>query len=212
MTEPQDDELSARLRAADPASDLPPTTPAEVSRLVEETMSHDPETEQSRAPRRRGPLTWLVAAAAATVILGVAVYAVLRGSDAVQDPPAAQEPIGGAQTVTELTAASAAAGRCQRPHANLLATKPVAVDATVQSITDGTVTLVPVRWYAGEETDLVAVDAPPDRLDLLLTSVDFEEGERYLVAADDDGSVMLCGFSAAWSPGLESLYAEAFPD
>ena len=46
MTESYDDEeLAARLRAADPASTLPPAAPEGVARLLEETMSHDVLTE-----------------------------------------------------------------------------------------------------------------------------------------------------------------------
>ena len=40
-----DDELLARLRAADPAASLPPADPDRVARLLEDTMSHDTELD-----------------------------------------------------------------------------------------------------------------------------------------------------------------------
>jgi hypothetical protein len=205
--------LRERLRSADPAASLPPAAPERVARLLEDAMSHDllPETGESRATgtRGRGPLTWAVAAAAAVVIVGTGVAIALNGNDdTAEEVPSA----GDAPTVTALVAPSPDERRCMQPSADLLSTKPVAFAGTVEAIEDGMVTLTPTRWYAGEETDLVTVDAPDERLNTLLTSVRFAEGGQYLVAANEDGSVMVCGFSAPWSAGLENLYAEAFPD
>ena len=78
---------------------------------------------------------------------------------------------------------------------------------TVAAITDGMVTLDADAWYAGEPTDQVEVDAPAELMHALIGAVEFEEGERYLVAATD-GSVTVCGFSGpatTWP-----LYTEAF--
>ena len=114
------DELRARLRAADPASSLPRPDPDRVARLLEDTMSHS-ETPESRdyGTRQRSPLTWLVAAAAAVIIAGVGVFAVMNQA---QDPgtPAAgpeQSPSTSGASVTELSApgAGATSGRCLPP-------------------------------------------------------------------------------------------------
>lgn len=215
-----DDELLARLRASDPASSLPPAAPDGVARLLEDTMSNDVVTE-SRASGTHGPgpRTWLVAAAAAVVIAGAGAFAVLGGGDDDPVPSAdpssasdpASDPAPSADTsVTELTAPGATPARCMVPSAEAMADNPVAFDGTVQSIEGAVVTLAPTTWYAGEATDLVTVEAPSDELRTLLVSVDFREGERYLVTASAGGQVMICGFSAPYSPGLAGVYAEAF--
>jgi hypothetical protein len=202
-----DDELLARMRAADPASALPPADPAGVARLLEETMSHDVMDEsRETGTHHRSPLTWLVAAAAAVVIAVAGGFLLLNRDDGA-------EPVAGGvgtdPTVTELRAPTAAAGRCMVPSADRLATAQVAFDGVVTERSDGLVTLEPSKWYAGEPTDLVTVTAPDRDLAMLLTSVELEEGQRYLVAANG-GEVMICGFSAAYSGDLAGLYAEAF--
>ena len=66
------------------------------------------------------------------------------------------------------------------------------------------------HWYAGSPTDLVTVKGPSEELQQLLVAVDFQDGRRYLVAASDNGQVMVCGFSAEYSAQLERLYGQAF--
>src|SRR6478736_8970575 len=73
-----DDELQARLLASDPAASLPPAAPHEVARLLEDVMATELTTEsRETGTRNRGPLTWLVAAAAVLVIAGVGIVGVL---------------------------------------------------------------------------------------------------------------------------------------
>ena len=214
MTDPseRDDELLARLRAADPAAPLPPAAPDRVARLLEETMSIDLTESRETGTRRRGPLTWLVAAAAVVVIAGAGLFLVLDGDEApvtAADPePTAPASTGG--TLTELTAPGATQGRCMMPSAEALVGNEVAFDGTVESIEGDQVTLVPTEWYAGEPTDRVTVQAPSDAMQTLLVAVEFEEGERYLVTSSDGERLMVCGFSAPYSAGLASMYAEAF--
>jgi hypothetical protein len=95
------------------------------------------------------------------------------------------------------------------PSAETLATAGVAFEGVVTEQESGLVTLEPSQWYAGEPTDLVTVAAPDRDLAALLTSVEFEEGGRYLVAANA-GEVMICGFSGRYSDDLAALYADAF--
>jgi hypothetical protein len=220
----RDDDLDARLRAADPASSLPTADPAWVARLLEDTMSNDVLTEsRASGTRNRSPLTWLVAAAAAVIIAGVGVFAVVNGLGGSDDPsgpvagsdpgsdsgsdPGTSEP-----TVTELTAPGAEAytARCAPPSAQLLSTAPVAFDGTVESISDGLVTITPTHWYAGDPTDVVTVEAPSADIQKLLMAVRFEDGGRYLVAANDEGALLVCGFSARYSGSLAALYGNAF--
>lgn len=211
-----DDGLLARLRAADPASTLPPAAPERVARLLEDTMSNDPSVlTESRATgtRRRGPLTWLVAAAAVVVIVGAGLFFLLNGDDApiTAADPEPTTPASTEGTVTELTAPGDTQARCMVPSAKAMAGNEVAFDGTVESIEGDRVTLVPSEWYAGEPTDRVTVQAPSEALQALLVAVKFEEGGRYLVTSSDGEQLMVCGFSAPYSAGLASMYAEAFP-
>lgn len=208
MSEPSDVELVARLRTADPAASLPTVPPEGVARLLEDTMSHDVLTETAHAPAPgHSRLPWLVAAAATVVIAGAGAFVVLGGDDpSSQKPPAASEP-----TVTELHAPGSTPARCMVPNAEVLAGQAVAFDGTVSSIGGDVVTLTATEWYAGSPTDTVTVSAPGETLAMLLSAVQFEDGQRYLVAADQSGDVVVCGFSAAWSKPLERLYVEAFP-
>ena len=196
-----DIELFERLRAHDPAASLPPADPAQVARLLEDTMSHDLDTPT----RRRSPLTWLVAAAALLVIAGVGVFAVVGGDDEPQ-VPTAQEP---APTVVELSARPPVVGKCAVPTAELLGNQETAFDGTVSAITDGTVTLDVTEWYRGGPADQVTVDVPPVGMQALVQAADFQVGQRYLVSAND-GFVTVCGFTAPYSDDLAALYAEAF--
>lgn len=207
------DELRARLRAADPAASLPRPDPDRVARLLEETMSHPQTTTEPRpepAPAH-SPLTWLVAAAAVVLIAALGAFALISPSDDGGSTTAGPEPTDDA-SVTELSAPGAAAtsGRCLPTTADALAVADVAFDGTVEEIEGDLVTLRATTWYAGEETDLVTVKGPSEDLQALLAAVDFQDGERYLVAAAPDGRVMVCGFSAPHSPRLERLYDQAF--
>lgn len=219
-----DDALSARLRAADPAASLPPADPHRVARLLEDTMAEraDTGTDTGSGPvvtesrsdgiRRRGPLTWAVAAVAVLLIAGGAVFALLtRGADPGDTPVAgpAGEPTT-TSTTTELTAPGArSAARCRPPDATTLGRQQLAVDATATEVSERRVMLVPERFYAGARSDLVVVRAAPAGLSELVGAVRFREGERYLVSATD-GEVSVCGLSGPWSRRLADLYAEAF--
>lgn len=212
MTEPydaDDDALLARLRAADPAASMPPAPPSGVDRLLEETMTHDVQHEnRETGTRQRSPLTWLVAAAAAVIIAGAGLFVLLNGDDGPSSVPTA----GDDPTVTELRAPDSAEydARCMTPNAEVLSGQATAFDGVVEEISGDLVTLAPTQWYRGTPTDLVTVEAPPEELEQLLTAVEFEDGERYLVAANDGGEVMVCGFSAPWGEDLAAVYAEAF--
>ena len=211
-----DDELLARLRAADPAAALPPTDPASVDRLLEDTMSNDLQHEsRETGARDRSPMTWLVAAAAVAIIAGVGFFAAAQLSGDDPTPPSATDGSGAGSTdltVTELAAPGQAAyaARCMVPDAQMLATQTIAFDGVVDDITDGLVTLTPSRFYAGAETEQVQVRAPAAELQALIGAVEFKDGERYLVSARN-GRVSVCGFTGPYRPELAALYEEAFP-
>jgi hypothetical protein len=236
-----DDQLRDLLRSADPAADLPAADPAAVHRLLEDAMTDSPTDQTGRTgqtgqtgptgpavrrarPRASRSLTWLVAAAAVVLIAGGIVLGVTWGGRdddpaAGDAPPVAETPTPGATssvapTVTELTATGAAsAGKCLTPEAapEVVASQDTVLDGVVESISGSKVTLAPTRWYAGDETDLVVVEAPGAELEAaLLSAVRFEEGGRYLVSATD-GVVTLCAFTAPYSPELAAVYEGAFP-
>ena len=202
------DELRDHLRAVDPAVSLPPADPTRVARLLEDVMSTELTTEsRETGTHRRGPLTWLVAAAAVLIIAGIGVFGLVNHDEDPDAPPTAVD----SATVTELTAPSAAAyaAKCMVPNADILRQQTVALEGTVTQVVDGMVTLRVDRWYTGDPTDLVRVQAPPAELEKLLGAVDFERDGRYLVSATD-GRVTVCGMSAPYSAELAALYAEAF--
>jgi hypothetical protein len=203
-----DEELLARLHAADPAASLPQADPGRTARLLEDTMSHDLESTaatQDTPVRRRSPLAWLVAAAAVLVIAGVGVFAVVGGDD---DPavPTAKEPV---PSVLALSARPPSSAKCMVLSPEVLANQQVACDGTVASMTDGLVTLDVTTWYRGGDADQVTVQAPPENLEALVSAADFQVGQRYLVSATD-GFVSVCGFTAAYSDDLAAMYAQAF--
>lgn len=212
----RDDELLARLRAADPAAALPPADPARVARLLEETMSNETETGTSTettpsretGTRNRGPLTWLVAAAAVLLIAGVGIFGLLQHDAGTTPPPTA----GNQPTVTQLQAPPAgAAGKCMVPNAAVLGGMDTAFSGTVTAMASGLVTLHVDHWYAGTPTDSVQVAAPAATdLQALIGAVEFHEGGRYLVSSRD-GRVAVCGMSAPYGADLAALYARAFP-
>jgi hypothetical protein len=209
------DELRDRLRAVDPAASLPRPDPDRVARLLEETMSNTVTTEpRTDDARHRNPLAWLVAAAAVVIIAGVGAFVLMNGSDDPGAPVAGSDPTSSTNkdSVTELRApgADATAGRCLPVTAAGLEGASVAFDGTVEEIKDGLVTLRATHWYAGDPTDLVTVQAPSEDLQALLVAVDFQDGERYLVAATGDEQLMVCGFSAPFSQRLAGVYEQAF--
>jgi hypothetical protein len=204
--ESSDQALRARLRGADPAASLPPVGDDRVHRWLEDAMVDDTLTESRESgTRHRSSLTWLVAAAAAAVIAGVAAV-VLTGQEPEPSPPAAQP----ATTVTELAVPAAAPGRCLVPNAATLGNAAYALDGEVTRVSSGVATLAVTRWYAGDPTDQVRVDQGETGRTTLVGAPDFTVGSRYLLAGTEDGELMVCGFSAPWSPDLADLYTEAF--
>jgi carbamoyl-phosphate synthase large subunit len=92
---------------------------------------------------------------------------------------------------------------------NLLPTRG-AVFVSVRDSADGTATLTADTWYAGGPSVVVEVDAPSQSLQDLIGAASFEEGERFLVAADAGGALLVCGYTAPYDETLAALYAEAF--
>lgn len=202
-----DDDVTRRLRAADPAAALPPAGPERVARLLEDTM----DDRTTPTGTRRSMLPWL-AAAAAVVLVAVLGFQTL-GNDAAPtatDSPSAPTSEQATTQTLEVGQAAGTTGKCLPPSAEYLAGATTAFSGEVTGLQDGLATLTVDTWYAGDETDQVVVRAPSEDLQALLGAVAFEEGGRYLVAATDTGAVMVCGFSAPYDEALAAMYAEAF--
>jgi len=191
-----EDELRARLQAADPARhDVPAAS--WIDELVEATVSG---TEQETAKRRNG---WVLGAAAAAVVaaLGVGGYAVLADDDG-----------GGGSDEPTVMALKAPAGdsmqSCVMFSVEFLRPMQTAFDGTVTGIDGDVVTLEVNNWYKGGDAEVVEVT----NFDTSMTSLDgldFEDDQRYLVTATD-GVVNICGFSAPYTDEMASAFAEAF--
>jgi hypothetical protein len=101
-------------------------------------------------------------------------------------------------------------GRCRPPSAEVLAGAAVAFDGMVRDVEDEVADLHVSRWYRGGPAEVVTVRAQPESMQALVGAVGFQQGGRFLVAADDAGVLLVCGLSAPWSEHLAGLYAEAF--
>ncbi len=202
-----DDELLARLRAADPADRAPAAPERWIQDLTEATMTES-STTPSEPGARRG--VWLLAVAAAVIIAGIGGYALTSRTNGtgIVPPPIAASSSG--PTTTQLQAPPATDAKCMVPNATTLKIADLAFAGTVSAIDGDQVTLDADFWYLGGPTDQVVVTATPADLQALLSAVSFEDGQRYLVAAHD-GNVMVCGFSAPYDASLASVYGEAFP-
>jgi hypothetical protein len=218
----RDDDLRALLRGGDSAGSLSPADPAALAILLEDIMSADldvrPEADEGSrdtGTHGRNRLTWLVAAAAAAVIAGAGGVAIsgLGNDDA---PPSAGRqttspggnelaPNSAGQTTTLSVADQN--GRCRAPNAAILAQYDQAFQGTVTAIEGDTVTLATTDILNGEVGDTVQVTAPQG-LSTLVSTVNFQVGQDYLVAAFD-GQMSQC-YSGSASGALRSPFTKAF--
>ncbi len=164
-------------------------------------MSTEPQPERSS----RTPMI----AAAVTLVL---VLAIAFGSWLVRDDEmysGTDKSANEEASAVDLSLPTQDNPRCMPVEAQTLSNAETAFDGEVLTVEDDAVTLAVREWYAGGD------DAAQVRLDLarvpstLAGYFDFQEGSRYLVAANDD-TVMVCGFSGPWSKDLEQIYTAAF--
>jgi hypothetical protein len=186
-----DDELLARLQAADPASRAPRP---DLDRLLETTMTTD---VRPTVNRRR----WIPAAAAVALIAAAALVWGLTPND---HPPTAATPI----PAVKLTLADGAVGKCRAPEVADFKDLPVAFEGQVTAIKGDLVTLKVTHWYRGGPAETVEVQSMPEDVATLL-GVDFTVGDSYLVAASN-GQVSTCGHSGPSDPDLRHLYEQAY--
>jgi hypothetical protein len=221
----RDDELRATLRSGDPAGSLPPADPAALANLLGDIMSSDldirPDSDhgnRATGTHGRNRLTWLVAAAAAAVIVGVGGVGISALSGDSSTPPSARESASSGGTeqsagaplagqTTELTVAEQQ-GRCAPASPEILAQYTQAFEGTVTGIEGDTVTLQATDVFQGEVGETVTVTAPQPLFDTLQGAVQFQVGQSYLVAAYD-GQVSIC-YSGPATETLRSPYEKAF--
>lgn len=210
MSATGEDDISRRLRAADPAPSGLGQLPSgrRIEDLVEQTMATrvDDMPRMERVRRR-----WV--AAAATVIVagaGAGAYLATRGSDSASHTP----------SVLSLKVPAAAAPRpggpggpggatCIRFTVGDLAKQELAFSGTVTSLRSHDVELTVDHWYKGgtaDQVDLATVGEPGAVNEL---GIDFGTGKRYLVSARD-GAVTGCGYSGEYSSGLAAAFEQAF--
>ena len=111
----------------------------------------------------------------------------------------------------ELTLPAASGGRCMAPNVANLQAQDTAFEGDVTDVSDGTVTLQVSETYTGPKAETVTVRTPAQDLSGLLPSVDFQQGETYLVSSLD-GKVSLCGLSGPKDELLTGLYQQAYTD
>lgn len=191
-----DDELLARLRAADPA--LTPRAPLpDINSLVEAALNTDitPQSEQTAAPittlpakavagRGRRRLLTLAAAAGLLMLGGGIVGGIMANGDSGHSSAAGP---------LTLTAASPARGKCMEPTPDRLRQYPVLFEGTVSSVKGSSVFFRVDHWLRGGDSDTVRLNSDTDEPESLAFSV----GEHYIVAATKDGTVPQCGANVA---------------
>jgi hypothetical protein len=165
-----DEELLARLKAADPAPRFQ-APPSDHTRLLEAVMNTDDRTRTIPATPglRRGRA--LVGGVAATLVLGATV--VWGAADSGDTPPRAEAPL-------TLTMGEGNGGdRCPGPTVATLRGYRIAFEGTVSSAEGEAVTFDVKHWYRGGDAATVQVENTTDP-EFVQT---FQVGDHMLVAA-----------------------------
>lgn len=194
-----DDLLRDRLRHVDPARDLAPVQPTWLSHRMEQTMTDQTTAERATTTTTPSRLrrVWIPAAAAAVLVAGAAIVVPLALAGAPTTDVLALPNEGGIST-----------GSCLPVTPEGLQDQEKAFAANAIAVEGDVVTLEVTERFAGEVADRVEV-TQLDAIDSDFSSVWFEVGESYLVAAGD-GTVRGCGLSGVDSPELRAVYGAAF--
>jgi len=207
-----DDELLARLKAADPAltSSAPPP---DIDRLVEATLSTVTPTAPANAgvpavrPRRH--LLGLAASVGLLVLgggIGVGVMAHDGGGTANTGGGTVNKGVSSGSSAAagtlRLTAAGGS-GKCVEPTPDTLRKYPTLFVGTVTSIKGTVVTFRVDYWLKGGSARTVVLDSDTSRPE----SLTFSDGDRYVVAAKD-GVVPVCGANGTSADTVAKLRQE----
>lgn len=192
------DDLYDRLRAANPVPGTAPVEPAGSPRtraVMETAMSTDTSARPTGRRSRVVPIG-IAAAGAGVLLAGGLLLPDLLGGEAADGAPLA------------LTMADGDVfASCAPVSVEALQAQQLAFGGTVTSRTDEAVALEVDTWYKGaEDASTVELTTGPDFVGY---TVDFQEGDRYLVSAFD-GTVSICGLSGEATPELTGLFEQAF--
>ncbi len=193
-------ELRNRVRAADPARTIAALPETWLDHRMEQIMTDSTPTPISTAAdtapsRRRAWVPLIGVAAALTIGAAIAVPLTLSGTPTTEQLAA---PEGGGLS----------SGSCMPVTAEGLQAQEQAFAAKVIVVDGGTVTLEVTERFKGEVADRVEVPQN-EAIDSDFSSVVFELGESYLVAAGD-ATIRGCGLSGDDSPELRAIYDDAF--
>ena len=195
-----DPTLERRLRDADPLA----------RRTTDESRDQDwllgtARSAATGSPRPRRPRALVLGVAAAAVVLAAAAGgAYLRSGDDDGGATVA------APTVTDLSLGTQdAMAMCIQFTVETLSPMPVAFSGEVTEKSADAIVIDVDTWYRGGDSDQVRLQAPDMSVTSLGSSIDFQEGSRYLVTATD-GTVNYCGFSGPWTQDLADAYVAAF--
>ncbi len=203
-------ELGARMRAADPARGSAPAD-SWIDDLAEATMmTETTETTETTRKQSSGRRTWVLVAAAAALVaaIGGAAVALTAGDDDQGQNTAQDKP---AKELALTLPAADPMQMCIAFSPEALEPMEVAFSGEVYEVDGDTVRLTPDHWYRGGDgaNEIVLTAGSADVL--LEGGIAFEEGKRYLVSAID-GQVATCGLSAPYSEEMAAAYDEAFGD
>ncbi|MGW3107788.1 hypothetical protein [Streptomyces sp. NPDC001100] len=202
-----DDELLARLKAADPA--LTRSAPApDIDQLVEATLNTvtptAPLTAGAPSVRPRRHLLGLVAAVGLLVLGGgIGVGALANGGGGGTSNNQAGAGSSAAAGALRLTAAGGSA-KCVAPTPDTLRGYPTLFIGTVTSVKGTVVTFRVDHWLKGGTARTVVLDSDTSRPEALT----FSNGERYIVAAKD-GVVPVCGANGVTADDI-AKFREAY--
>lgn len=217
--DPSEQELRDRLAAIDPQRVGSPERSAlseqDMAARIEEAVMSTTRTDAEEAPTLDEPRSgwrrpWLAAAAAAVVLAGIGVAALVTGGD---DGPGTAVTAGPGQTLELALPDPALSMSCLMFDVTVLADMSPAFAATVTAVTEEQVVLDVDTWYAGtpqqRDAEQVTLARPNPATSAALDGVAFEQGKTYLVTAAD-GTVNGCGFSGLATPELRTAYEDAF--
>lgn len=199
MVHDDDHLLREQLHEIDPARDLTPVPRMWLDHRMEQIMTEPTATATPSAPTRRTRRIWIPATAAAALALAAAITVplALRGTPTTE---VLALPGGG----------GISSGSCLPVTPEGLRDQEKAFAARVISVEGDTVTLEVTERFAGEVADRVQVEQD-DAIDSDFSSVQFESGQSYLLAAGD-GTIRGCGLSGADTAELRSIYDVAFAE
>ncbi len=202
-----DDDIRARLAAADPAHRvaIEPITQQLMEHIMTTTSSpttgHADNATPAPPPRRWRRPAALAGVATAAIAAAIGVAALGGGST-----PATAAPL-------ELAAGGDTMASCMQFSVDILADMPTAFEATVTAVDGPTVTLDIDRWYhdsTGSDAESVVVNAP-EGMEALIGGIAFEAGGQYLISASAEGNVSYCGYTGPATDELRASFEQAFP-